>query len=50
MDPTRDGAPHIADFATARGLITALQEQLASSQQEVVSRIRPMNAVLKARD
>jgi transposase len=34
MDPTR--APEIPDLATARALISALQEQLASSQQEVV--------------
>ena len=37
MDPTRARAPEIGDLATARALITALQEQLASSQQEVVS-------------
>jgi transposase len=37
MDPTRARAPEIADLATARALITALQEQLATSQQEVVS-------------
>jgi transposase len=37
MDPTRARAPEIVDLATARALITALQEQLASSQQEVVS-------------
>ena len=34
MDPTR--APEIPDLATARALISALQEQFASSQQEVV--------------
>ena len=32
MDPTRARAPEIADLATARALITALQEQLATSQ------------------
>lgn len=37
MDPTRARAPEIADLATARALVTALQEQLATSQQEVVS-------------
>jgi uncharacterized coiled-coil protein SlyX len=37
MDPTRARAPEIADLATARALITALQEQLATSQQEVQS-------------
>jgi len=37
MHPTRARAPEIADLATARALITALQEQLATSQQEVVS-------------
>lgn len=37
MDPTRARAPEIADLATARALITALQEQLATSQQEVLS-------------
>ena len=37
MDATRAGAPEIADLATAQALITALQEQLATSQQEVVS-------------
>ena len=37
MDPTRARAPEIADLATAQALITALQEQLATSQQEVVS-------------
>jgi transposase len=37
MEPPRARAPEIADLATARALITALQEQLASSQQEVVS-------------
>ena len=33
----RARAPEIADLTTARALITALQEQLATSQQEVVS-------------
>ena len=37
MDPTRARAPDLADLATARALITALQEQLATSQQEVMS-------------
>ena len=35
MDATR--APEITDLATAQALITALQEQLASSRQEVVA-------------
>lgn len=37
MDPTRARAPAIADLATAQALITALQEQLATSRQEVAS-------------
>ena len=37
MDTTRARAPEIADLATAQALITALQEQLATSQREVVS-------------
>ena len=37
MDPTRARAPEIADLATARARITALQDQLASSQPEVGS-------------
>lgn len=37
MDPTRARAPEIADLATAQALITALQEQLATSRQEVAS-------------
>lgn len=37
MASTRERAPEIADLVTARALITALQEQLATSQQEVVS-------------
>jgi transposase len=37
MEPTRARAPEIADLATARALITTLQEQLATSQQEVLS-------------
>jgi transposase len=37
MDPTRACAPAITDLPTAQALITALQEQLASSRQEVVA-------------
>jgi transposase len=37
VDRTPTRALDITDLATARALITALQEQLASSQQEVVS-------------
>jgi transposase len=37
MEPTRASAPTITDLATAQALITALQEQLASSHQEVVA-------------
>lgn len=37
MDAPRARAPEIADLATAQALITALQEQLATSQQEVVA-------------
>jgi transposase len=37
MEPTRASAPAITDLATAQALITALQEQLASSRQEIVA-------------
>ncbi len=37
MDATRARAPEIADLATAQALITALHEQLATSQRDVVS-------------
>jgi transposase len=37
MDPTRTVAPEIDDLTTARALIAALHEQLATSQREVVS-------------
>ena len=47
MDATRAHAPEIADLATVQALITALHEQLATSQRDVVSQRHQLDVLCR---